>query len=332
MKIDVTYDALLRALVEAVRAERDHGKALMSLVSRLVDEAGKQDWFETHWRTTARLKLAQIACGDMPKHWRSAAPVLETIAEAARWALKADEVDGDSRAALLAISRLADVERSGRAAAEPTSRPAKAARTGKVSQARRRLTTQPAKLIEAPQPVVGAKAKPAAKAVRKPAAKAVQTRKANGSAQMSRGRSKAQLAKRATPTQPAVVAKAKPAAKPVRTRKANGASQASRKRVMAQPAKPAGTLQLAPSKASPAQSAAIAKTKPATKPARTRKANRSGAASQKRMTAELAKPAAGTSRPAPVTKAQPTVKSPLASNANGSGQANPGVQGSASAT
>jgi PIN domain nuclease of toxin-antitoxin system len=118
MNIDVSYDALLHALVEAVRDERDHGTAMMTLVSRLVDEACQQDWFEAHWRTDARLKLAQMACGQMPMGWRSAVPVLEVIAEAARWALKADEIDGDARASLLAITRLADVERSGRTAAQ----------------------------------------------------------------------------------------------------------------------------------------------------------------------------------------------------------------------
>jgi hypothetical protein len=48
MKIDVTQDALLRALVEAIRDERDQGGALMRLMSRLVNEATKQGWFETH--------------------------------------------------------------------------------------------------------------------------------------------------------------------------------------------------------------------------------------------------------------------------------------------
>ena len=105
MKIDVSYDVLLQALVEAIRGERDHGAALMSLVSRLVDQACQQDWFETHRRTEARLRLAQMACGHMPKGSRSALPVLEVIAEAARWALKADEVDSESRAVLLAIWR-----------------------------------------------------------------------------------------------------------------------------------------------------------------------------------------------------------------------------------
>ena len=56
MKIDVTQDALLRALVEAIRDERDHGGALMRLMLRLVNEAGKRDWFETHGRTEARLE------------------------------------------------------------------------------------------------------------------------------------------------------------------------------------------------------------------------------------------------------------------------------------
>jgi hypothetical protein len=96
MKIDVSYEALLQALVEAIRDERDHGAAMMSLVSRLVEDACQQDWFETHWKTSARLRLAQMACGRMPKDWRSAAPVLEVIAEGVRWALKADEIDSES--------------------------------------------------------------------------------------------------------------------------------------------------------------------------------------------------------------------------------------------
>lgn len=42
MKVDVTYDALLRTLIEMIRGERDQGKALMSLMSRLMDGAGQQ--------------------------------------------------------------------------------------------------------------------------------------------------------------------------------------------------------------------------------------------------------------------------------------------------
>ena len=42
MKVDVTYDALLRALIEAIRNERDPGKALMGVLSRLMDETGQQ--------------------------------------------------------------------------------------------------------------------------------------------------------------------------------------------------------------------------------------------------------------------------------------------------
>jgi hypothetical protein len=119
MKIDVSYEALLQALVEAIRDERDHGAALMSLVSRLVEQACQQDWFEAHWRTDARLRLAQMACGHVPNGWRSAVPVLQVIAEAARCALRADEADSESRAILLAIMRLADVERSAGAMAQP---------------------------------------------------------------------------------------------------------------------------------------------------------------------------------------------------------------------
>jgi hypothetical protein len=43
MKVDVTYDALLRALIEAIRNERDPGKALMSVLSRLMAETRQQD-------------------------------------------------------------------------------------------------------------------------------------------------------------------------------------------------------------------------------------------------------------------------------------------------
>ena len=42
MKVDVTYDALLRTLIEMIRSERDQGKALMSLMSRLMDKAGQE--------------------------------------------------------------------------------------------------------------------------------------------------------------------------------------------------------------------------------------------------------------------------------------------------
>ena len=123
MKIDVSYQALLHALVEAIRDERDHGTAVMSLVSRLVEEACQQDWFEAHWRTNARLRLAQMACGQVPTGWRSGLPVLEVIAEAARRALRADEVDHGSRATLLAIMRLADLECSTEAASDLEPRP-----------------------------------------------------------------------------------------------------------------------------------------------------------------------------------------------------------------
>jgi hypothetical protein len=42
MKVDITYDALLRPLIEAIRNERDPGKALMGVLSRLLDEAGQE--------------------------------------------------------------------------------------------------------------------------------------------------------------------------------------------------------------------------------------------------------------------------------------------------
>jgi hypothetical protein len=42
MKVDVTYDALLRTLIEMIRSERDQGKALMSLMSRLMEGTGQQ--------------------------------------------------------------------------------------------------------------------------------------------------------------------------------------------------------------------------------------------------------------------------------------------------
>jgi len=111
MKIDITHEALLGALVDSVRDERDHGAALMRHVLRLIAEVTKQDWFETHWRTGARLELVQLACGDMPKHWGSSAPALDVIAEAARWGLKIEQIDSERRVALMAITRLVGAER-----------------------------------------------------------------------------------------------------------------------------------------------------------------------------------------------------------------------------
>ena len=266
MKIDVSYEALLQALVEAIRDERDHGTAMMSLVSRLVEEARQQDWFEAHWRTDARLRLAQMACGQMPKGWRSAAPVLEVIAEAARGAFKADEVDSESRAILLAIMRLADIERSPRPVAEPKPRPvAKYARRRKANGAgsvrRGRTAAQLAKPAASPQVV--AKARPAA-------AKSAPARKAKRSKPVSRSQTPAQLAKPAASRQ--AVAKARPAAaKSAPARKAKRSKPVSRSHTPAQPAKPAA----------PAPTAPVAKASSPAKPAPVRKPNGAGQASPK---------------------------------------------------
>jgi hypothetical protein len=332
MNIDVSYDALLQALVEAVREERDHGTAMMSLVSRLVDEACQQDWFEAHWRTDARLKLAQMACGHMPKGWRSAVPVLEVIAEAARWALKADEIDGEARASLLAITRLADVERSGRTAAKPESQAvAKSARLRKANGAapvrRRRAAAQPAKPATSAQPTQAAKARPAAKTAA--------TRKAKRAKPMSRSRTTARLAKPAASPQPMQAAKARPAAaKTAAVRKAKRAKPMSRSRTMAQLAKPA---------ASP-QAASAAKARPAAaKTAAVRKAKR--AKPMSRTKAQLAKPAASPQaasvakiRPAAAKTAAPPQAMPVAkvlpaakAAPNGAGQASTGLAVPASA-
>jgi hypothetical protein len=210
MKIDITYDAGLQALVETIREQQDHGKALMSLVSRLVDEASRQDWFEAHWRTDARLTLAQLACSDMPKRWRSAAPVLDVIAEAARWALKADDIDSDSRATLLAITRLAEVERSGQTAAASKPRP--------VAKAARRRT----------------------------AGKVARKAKANGRLQARRGRPTVSLAKPAGSAKSAPATKVRKATKAARMAKANGQLQARRARPTLTPAKPAGSTKSPP--------------------------------------------------------------------------------------
>ena len=165
MKIEVTQGALLGALVESIRDERDHGAAMMRQMLRFVNEASKQGWFETHWRTGARLELVQLVCGDVPKQWKSSAQALEVIAEAARWGLKADQTDGERRATLLAITRLADVERGG----QPVAAVAKTTRRSKPKTARRKIGQQ-------------ATATPRAKvAARKPAsARTTAARKANG--------------------------------------------------------------------------------------------------------------------------------------------------------
>ena len=225
MKIDVSYDAMLQALVEAVRDERDHGAAVMSLVSRLVEEARQQDWFEAHWRTDARLRLAQMACGQMPRAWRSPAPVLEVIAEAARSALKADEVDNESRAILLAIMRLAGVEHSAKSVTKPEPRPAlKHPRRRKANGAglvrRGRTAAQLAKLPAPSQAM--AKAHPAA-------AKSTPVRKAKRSKPVSRSHAPAQPAKPLAPAHAAPIAKASLPAKSAPVRKPNGAGQASTK-------------------------------------------------------------------------------------------------------
>lgn len=210
MKIDVTQDALLRALVEPIRDERDHGGALMRLMLRFVNEASKQGWFETHWRTDARLKLAQLACGDMPKDWRSAA-MLDVIAEAARLALKTDQMDGEGQAVLLAIKRLVEVERTAESEPRPVNKPA-----------RRRKVNGAAK----PASRKKAKARPAAKAASarktraaKPAAKSAATRKTSAAKV-----TKARAAKSATMRKANSGAKAtKPAAKVTKARTAKSA-------------------------------------------------------------------------------------------------------------
>src|SRR5919109_359173 len=242
MKIAVTQDALLRALAEGIRDERDHGGALMRLLSRLVNEASRQGWFETNWRTEARLKLAQLACGDVPNDWQSAAPALDVIAEAARWALKAQQVDGEERAALLAITRLVDVERSLRTSSEaehrPALQPARRRKAKRTAQARRaRMGASSAR------PAAGAKspARPAAKAATIPTTHGAATRKANGVALMMK-RPATKRAKPATKvgakaTKPRRTAKA--AARKTTAasaRKANGAARISKRRITAKAA------------------------------------------------------------------------------------------------
>ena len=310
MKIDVSYEALLQALVEAIRDERDHGMAMMSLVSRLVEEACRQDWFETHWRTDARLRLAQMACGDMPKGWRSSAPVLEVIAEAARRALKADEVDNESRATLLAIMRLADFERSTRTTAELKVRPvAKDARrrtaNGAGSVRRSRTAAQLAKPAAAPQAIAIAKTQSAA-------AKTTPARKAQRSKPVSRIHTPAQPAKPPASAQAVPVRKARPTAgKAAQMRKAKRSKPVSRSHMPAQLVKPAAApLALAIAKTQPA----AAKTTPA------RKAKRSKPVSRSHVPAQFAKPAAP-QQPAPVAKASSPAKAAPARKPNGAGQA-----------
>jgi hypothetical protein len=314
MKIDVSYDALLQALVEAIRNERDHGAAVMSLVSRLVEQACQQGWFKANWKADARLRLAQMTCGHMPKGSRSALPVLEVIAEAARWALKADEVDSESRAVLLAIMRLADVERPGRMAAEARTRPvAKHARQRKARGAVRRGRTaaQPAEPAAAPQAMASAAAKPAAAKARKAkrakptsrtgsrakpatspkaartangaaAAKGAQMRKARRAKPIKRSASKAQLAKPAASPKPARTANGAAPAKGAQMRKARRAKPIRRSASTARLVKPAAS----PKAARTANGAAAAKG------AQMRKARRAKSIRRSASTARLAKPAA----------------------------------------
>jgi hypothetical protein len=311
MKIDVSYEALLQALVEAIRDERDHGAALMSLVSRLVEQACQQDWFEAHWRTDARLRLAQMACGHVPNGWRSAVPVLQVIAEAARCALRADEADSESRAILLAIMRLADVERSAGAMAQPKPQSvAKYARRRKAngvgSVRRGRTAARPAKPAASPQPIAGHKARPTA-------AKAAPARKAKRVKPVSRSHTPAQLAKPVASPQATAVAKTRSS-----TAKAAPARKAKRARPVSRSHTPA---QLAKSAASP-QAMAVAKTRPATaKAALARKAKRVRPVSRSHTPAQLAKPAASP-RAVAVAKARPAAsKAALARKANGAAQA-----------
>jgi hypothetical protein len=361
MKIDVSYDALLQTLIEAIRDERDHGAAMMSLVSRLVEQACQQDWFEAHWRSDARLRLAQMACGHMPNGSRSAVPVLAVIAEAARWALKADEADSESQAILLAIMRLADVERSAGGMAKP--RPvAKYVRKRKANGAgsvrRGRTAARPAKPAASAQATTGHKvrptaakaasarkakrakpvsrrhtpaqpAKPAASAqattghkARPTAAKAASARKAKRAKPMRRSHAPAQLARPAASRPAMTVAKAKPAAKAAPARKAKRAKPMNRSHTPAQ---------LAKRPASP-QAMTIAKGKPAAKTAPARKAKRVKPVSRSHTPVQPAKPAASPQVTA-VAKAQPAAaKSAPARKPNGAAQASTKVGAPAIAT
>ena len=240
MKIDVSYEALLQALVEAIRDERDHGAAMMSLVSRLVEDGCQQDWFEAHWKTNARLRLAQMACGRMPKDWRSAAPVLEVIAEGVRWALKADEIDSESRAILLAIMRLADVERRvQRVTAPKPGHVAKSARRRKANGAgavrRGRRAAQAAKPAASPQAMAGHNAGPTA-------AKIAPARKVKRAKPARRRQTPAQFAKAPASAKPAI-RKIRPTAKIAAVRKAKRSKPVSRTQTPAQLAKAAASAQ-----------------------------------------------------------------------------------------
>jgi hypothetical protein len=313
MKIDVTYEAMLRTLVEAIRDERDHGRALMSLVSRLVDEAGRQDWFEAHWKTDARLKLAQMACGDMPQGWRSAAPVLDLIGEAARWALKGDDMDSDGRATLYAIARLAGGERSGRSTTESKARPAVKPTRRRKAGARRGAAAQPI------APAAAAKPKAAKKA--RPATKSAEARKLNGAAKASTKRTMAKSIKTAASVKTATAKKARPSTKSARARKMSAAAKASTKRITAQPSNPAAS----------AKPMAVKKARPA-KVTRARKTKVAAPASKQRPTVQLAK-AAGSPQPKPVAKPQPAALPAATSNqANGLGQTSRASEAPASAT
>jgi hypothetical protein len=288
MKIDVSNDALLQALVEAIRGERDHGAALMSLVSRLINEACQQDWFQAHWRTDARLRLARIACGHMPKEWRSAVPVLEVIAESARLVLRADDVDSESRALLLAIMRLADVERSARPVAEPEPLPvakytARRKANGGGAVRRGRTAARPGKPAALSQALAGHKTRPAD-------VKIAAARKAKRTKAAGRSRTPAQLAKAATSPQGMVKARLADA-KATAARKAKRTKPGGRSRTPAQLAEAAASPQ------------GMAKVWPAdVKAAAGRKAKHTKAAGRSRTPAQLAKAAAS---PQGMAKVQP---------------------------
>jgi hypothetical protein len=263
MKIDVTQDALLRALVEPIRDERDHGGALMRLMLRFVNEASKQGWFETHWRTDARLKLAQLACGDMPKDWRSAA-MLDVIAEAARLALKTDQMDGEGQAVLLAIKRLVEVERTAESEPRPVNKPA-----------RRRKVNGAAK----PASRKKAKARPAAKAAsarKTRAAKPAATRKTSAAKVTKARAAKSATMRKAKATKARITKATKPAAKSATMRKANGAAKVAKARITkaSKPAAKSATVRKASAakvtKARVAKSAAMRKASAAAKATKAR--------------------------------------------------------------
>jgi hypothetical protein len=241
MKIAVTQDALLGSLVEGIRDERDHGGALMRLMSRLVNEAGRQGWFETHWRTEARLSLAQLACGDLPADWRSAGPALDVIAEAARWALKTD-LDSEARAALVAITRLVDIARSLRTSTEAETRPAS-------EPAPRRKARRPAQARRARMGASRARPAARAKVQARPVSKAAiartngaATRKKSGVVPMSKSlatktaKPAAKAVKTTKTTKTVKTSKPRTSAKAAAARKANGVAPMSRS-LAAKPAK-----------------------------------------------------------------------------------------------